>query len=150
MAKIKVGGILGIASFLIDQITKWVVVDQLPPYKSVSVLGSVVRFTHIKNPMAAWGIPIGGTLSLVLLPVAIFVVILIYRFKARTPAERVALALVIGGAAGNLVDRIRWGSVIDFIDIGVSSLRWPVFNLADAWVTIGIILIFYTTLKKRK
>ena len=150
MAKIKVGGILGIASFLIDQITKWVVVDQLPPYKSVSVLGSVVRFTHIKNPMAAWGIPIGGTLSLVLLPVAIFVVILIYRFKARTPAERVALALVIGGAAGNLVDRIRWGSVIDFIDIGVGSLRWPVFNLADAWVTIGIILIFYTTLKKRK
>ena len=150
MAKIKVGGILAVLCFLIDQITKWVVINHLPPYRSVSLIGDIVRFTHIRNPMAAWGIPISGTLSLVLLPAAIVVVILIYRFKARTLGERVALSLVLGGAAGNLLDRIRWGSVVDFIDIGVGTLRWPVFNLADAWVTVGIILVFYATLKKRK
>lgn len=150
MSKIKVVGIFGISSFLIDQIAKWILIHQLPPHKSVPVLGNIIRFTHVRNPMAAWGLPIGGALSLIVLPAAIGLVILIYRFKAKTLTERIALSIVLGGALGNLLDRIRWGNVVDFIDIGIGSLRWPVFNLADVFVTIGMFLIVYTILKKRK
>lgn len=150
MSKVKIAGLFGISSFFIDQITKWVLTNRLPLHKSVSILGNSIRFTHVRNPMAAWGLPIGGTLSLIILPVAIGVVLLIYRFRARTLAERIALSIVLGGATGNLVDRIRWGNVVDFIDVGIGNLRWPVFNFADVFVTIGMFLMIYTILKKRR
>ncbi len=150
MSKIKVAGIFGVSSFLVDQISKWIIVEQLPLYKPVPILGNTVRLIHIRNPMAAWGLPIGGTLSLIILPIAIGVVILVYRFKAQTTTERIALSMVLGGAAGNLLDRIRWGNVVDFIEVGIGNLRWPVFNLADAFVTVGMCLIVYTVLKKRR
>lgn len=150
MSKIKTFGIFGTLSFLSDQITKWILINQLPPYKSVSILDDFIKFTHIRNPMAAWGLPIGGTLSLIVLPLAIGAVLLIYRFRAQTLSEKISLSIVLGGAAGNLLDRIRWGNVVDFIDIGIGNLRWPVFNLADVYVTLGICLIIYNILKKRR
>jgi signal peptidase II len=150
VAKLRFAILLSISSFLIDQVTKAIVVTQIPLHSSVSILGNTVRFTHIRNPMAAWGLPIGGTLSLIVLPVAIGMVVLIYRLRARTLTERIALSIILGGAVGNLIDRIRWGNVVDFIDIGVGNLRWPVFNMADAFVTIGMFLMIYTILKKRR
>ena len=149
MSELKTAGIFGIASLLIDQATKWIVIRQIPLHQSLSVIDDVVRLTHVRNPLAAWGLPIRGTPSLVIPPIAIVVVIVIYKYRAKTPIERVALAIVVGGAAGNFVDRVRWRYVIDFIDVGVGNLRWPVFNLADAFITLGMILIFYAALKRR-
>lgn len=150
MAKIKLAILLSLWSFLIDQVTKGILVTKVPLHSSVSILGNVVRFTHIRNPMAAWGLPIGGTLSLIVLPIAIGIVVLVYRFRAQTLTERIALSIILGGALGNLIDRIRWGNVVDFIDIGVGNVRWPVFNMADAFVTVGMLLVIYTILKKRR
>lgn len=150
MSKIKTFAVFGTLSFLSDQATKWILINQIPPHGSVPLFFSIVRFTHVRNPMAAWGLPIGGTLSLIVLPLAIVIVILVYRLRAHTLGEKIALSVVLGGAAGNFLDRIRWGYVVDFIDIGIGNLRWPVFNLADVYVTLGICLIIYDILRKRR
>jgi signal peptidase II len=149
VGKLKVAGIFGITSLLIDQVSKWIVIRYIPFHQSIPVVDDVIRLTHVRNPMAAWGIPISGTPALIILPVAIVIVVIIYTLRARSFLEKVALAIVLGGAAGNFVDRVRWRYVIDFIDIGAGGVRWPVFNLADAFITIGMILIFYAALKKR-
>jgi len=149
VSKIKTFAIFGTLSFLSDQATKWILIDQIPPHKSVPVFSSFLKFTHVRNPMAAWGLPIGGTLSLIVLPLAIVIVLLVYRLRAHTLSEKIALSIVLGGAAGNFVDRVRWGYVVDFIDIGIRNVRWPVFNLADVYVTLGICLIVYDILRRR-
>ena len=86
---------------------------------------------------------------MIVLPLAIVIVLLIYRLRAHTLSEKIALSIVLGGAAGNFVDRVRWGYVVDFIDIGIRNVRWPVFNLADVYVTLGICLIVYDILRRR-
>jgi len=69
------------------------------------------------------------------------VLYLFARDAYRSLANRVLLGCILGGALGNLVDRIRWGRVVDFIDVGIGTVRWPVFNVADSAVTLGVILL---------
>lgn len=140
----------------------------LPGYPygtSFPVLGEFLRFTYIENPGMAFGIDIGGKLFFSLFSVAASAAILVYLYRAREEPLmfRLSLALILGGAVGNLIDRVFYGvifneaplfygRVVDFIDVdffnvsifGYSLHRWPVFNIADASVTCGVLILIFS------
>jgi signal peptidase II len=117
---------------------------------SVPVIGELVRFTYTRNPGVAFGIGNHFPFPYYLFSIAAALLILYLFFRQRVPstARRLALALILGGALGNLVDRVTAGEVVDFIEIGWSRWHWPVFNVADSAVTIGVVL-FALALPKR-
>ena len=138
--------------FAADLLTKTLVQRELAFRESVGVLGQVVRFTYIVNEGAAFGLYLGDaskTIFLVLSSLAAALVLGVYVYgEDEGWLKRFALALILGGALGNIHDRIRYGSVVDFIDIGVGSYRWPIFNVADIAVTVGAILLGLAYLRR--
>jgi len=127
----------------LDQLTKALASGHLVPGEPVPVLGNFLRVTLVHNTGAAFGLFPGSRLPFILVSVlAIAVVLYLFARDAyRSLANRVLLGCILGGALGNLVDRIRWGRVVDFIDVGLGQVRWPVFNVADSAVTLGVILL---------
>jgi signal peptidase II len=130
-------------ALLADLATKWLVTSRFELWESVNVLGDFFRLTYIHNPGAVFGIRLGSSyLHLALSGVAMAVVI---SMLVKTPASNrwagTGLALVLGGAVGNIVDRLRFGVVIDFLDFGIGDFRWYVFNIADACVSVGVVLL---------
>ena len=132
-----------------DQLSKkWIDINMIQ-YESWNIIGSFLRFTYVKNPGIAFGISVGGyTLLLVLLSIfaTIFVAYIHWTERNNHPLISNGLALILGGAIGNLIDRLsvlyvdKYEGVIDFIDIGTMNYRWYTFNLADTAVTIGMAL----------
>ncbi|MFQ5676376.1 MAG: signal peptidase II, partial [bacterium] len=115
------------------------------------IIGNWIRLTYIENPGMAFGIQVGGQPFFTVFAVIATLIIFVYIFKARGEkiSLRFALALILGGAIGNLIDRFLYGKVVDFVDIGVGNTRWPIFNLADSAVTIGMmILIMFVVFDK--
>lgn len=141
-----------ILTVLADQVSKALVQRTLHLRESVQIIGSFLKFTYILNPNGAFGLPIGGKSFFIVFSVIAGLFILYYLFVL--PREKTwskgALALILGGAVGNLIDRFRFGEVIDFIDVGVRSTRWPVFNVADSGVTVGVILLLYALVLKKE
>jgi len=127
----------------LDQATKHLAASRLMPGESISVLGDFIRLTLVHNTGAAFGLFPGSRVPFIVVSVvAIGVVLyLFFRETYRSVANRVLLGCILGGAIGNLVDRVRLGYVVDFIDIGFGMARWPVFNAADSAVTIGVLLL---------
>ncbi len=113
-------------------------------HQSYPLLGEVVQLTYIRNPGAAFGITFGGRWVYLVLSVIACAVMVYYLFKLPAGERwgRYAMLGILGGALGNLIDRALFGEVTDFIDIGVGAYRWPIFNVADTAITIGIILLF--------
>jgi signal peptidase II len=129
-----------------DLITKAWVQSRFRLGESVGVLGDWLRLTYVLNPGAAFGIHVGPWSRPVFVSLAVVAVLaLAHVVRLTPPAERLrlwALALIMGGALGNLTDRLRaHASVVDFLDVGVGPVRWPVFNLADVGVTVGAVLL---------
>lgn len=132
------GGVL-----VLDQLTKWLVSTRLLLGEPVPVLGDVVRLTLVHNRGAAFGLFPGSRLPFIIVSIlAIAVVLYLFQRDAyRSGLSRVLLGGILGGALGNLIDRARLGYVVDFIEVGVGSLKWPVFNVADSAVTLGVIIL---------
>jgi signal peptidase II len=128
---------------VLDQITKLAVKERFYLGESIALLGDFLRFTYIQNPGMAFGISFGSPMFFTIFASIASVVILIYLYRMRREPfhSRLSLALILGGAIGNLIDRFAYGKVIDFIDIGFNDTRWPVFNVADSAVTIGMIIL---------
>lgn len=138
-------GILGTVLAL-DIVTKLWVQRSFRPYQQVEILGDYVRLTYIFNPGAAFGIYLGESSRLVFLTLSLVALAALLAMYWITPASNrvrlAAIALVCGGAIGNLIDRVRSArGVVDFVDIGIGDMRWPVFNVADVAVTTGAILL---------
>lgn len=129
----------------LDQGTKYLVQKMMGLYTSIPVIGNVLKLTYIRNPGAAFGISMGNRYLFVGLSVLACAVMAYYFW--RLPREeawgRFSLTLIFGGAIGNLIDRLLYGEVTDFIEVGVAGYYWPVFNVADMAVTIGVILLFF-------
>jgi signal peptidase II len=158
---------------LADQVTKvavkggnipWLGVhwDGMTYGQSIPVLGDFFRLTYIENPGMAFGIDFGGKIFFSVLSILASVAILVYMVRMRRAPSgfRVSLALILGGAVGNLIDRAFYGliygdgglfqgRVVDFFDMDFFNIslgsyhltRWPVFNIADASVTVGVLLL---------
>ncbi len=174
--------ILNLSLFIVlaDQATKLAIKGITIPFLGIqvhglllgsshAVIGDFLRITYIENPGMAFGIDIGGKLFFSLFSIVASIGILLYLYKARNEnfLFRVSLALILGGAVGNLIDRVFYGvlfndgglfygKVVDFIDadffnvnlFGYHITRWPVFNIADASVTCGVILMLFAHRKK--
>jgi signal peptidase II len=135
-----------------DQGSKLLVERRMTLGQSIPILGDLFRLTFIRNAGGAFGIFLGG--SWFYLVSSLVAVILIFCYLRRVSAgqvwSRLSLALILGGALGNLIDRLRTGAVTDFLDFGIGRLRWPVFNLADAAVTVGVAIFLITILLRKK
>jgi signal peptidase II len=128
---------------VLDQTTKWLASSRLDLGQPVALLGDFVRLTLVHNTGAAFGLFPGsrGPFIVVSLLAIGVVLYLFLRETYRSIMNRVLLGCILGGAIGNLIDRVRLGWVIDFIDLGLGSARWPVFNVADSAVTLGVLLL---------
>lgn len=133
----------GGAVLILDQVTKAVVAHTMVQGQSISVVGDFFRITYIHNSGAAFGLNLGSSLLHTLVSLVAMMALgwLFWSTPRGQRFTRVALSLVLGGALGNIVDRVRIHEVIDFLDFGVSTLRWPVFNVADTFVTVGVLLL---------
>lgn len=132
-----------------DIVTKRLALSSLPP-RSVphEVLGEYVRFTLAFNPGVAFGFHLGGASRWVFSILTVVILgVLLQLYRAAEPRDRVrrlAIALVAGGAIGNLIDRLRWSAgVVDFIDIGVGDIRFWTFNVADMAVSTGAVALIW-------
>lgn len=128
----------------VDQASKYLIQQMMDLNTSILVLGDLLRLTYIRNPGAAFGIMIGNRYFFLVLSLLACGVMIYYFYKMPASERwgRLALTLILGGAVGNLIDRIRYSEVTDFIDVGFGAYRWPVFNVADIAVTVGVILLF--------
>jgi signal peptidase II len=148
--------LVALAVLAFDQWTKWLVEAHLPHLSSTEVIPGLLNFTHVRNTGVAFGLFAANghdlhTLALSLVGLLALAVVLVYFW--RTPASDrlllTALALVLGGAVGNLADRIAGGAVTDFIDVYVGTYHWHTFNVADSAITIGLVLMAWDALRTR-
>jgi signal peptidase II len=131
----------------LDFITKKIILANVMMHESINVL-PFLRIVHVENEGAAFGsfTNLGNNVFIIISIIAI-IFILIYISKVHQKLEFISLSLVLGGAIGNLLDRLQTGKVIDFIDFYVGKWHWPAFNVADSALTVGIILFIISNLK---
>ncbi|UCF19143.1 MAG: signal peptidase II [Gemmatimonadota bacterium] len=137
------------ACLLLDIITKRWATRALVPFERNEVLGDVVRLTLTFNQGAAFGIGLGSSSRWILLAVSILMLAIVYRWYRSSgqaqPGQVIGLALIAGGAIGNLLDRLLSArGVVDFIDVGVAETRWWTFNVADMGVSVGAALVLWS------
>jgi signal peptidase II len=141
---------------LVDQVTKVQVLKTMPLLKSIVVIPGFFNLTHVHNPGGAFGfLAQNGSpwRHWMFLAAAVIALSMILYFHHQTPKTHpllgLGLALIFGGAIGNLIDRLRFGEVIDFLDFYVAHLHWPTFNVADSAVTVGVgIFVLHILFKK--
>lgn len=140
--------VVAVATVILDQVTKAAVVGGMDLNERSPVFGTFLRLTYIKNSGAVFGMMKGASTYFTffsIIAAAVLVVVLIIARRAST-LVRVSLGLVLGGAVGNLIDRLRFGAVVDFLDVGISeSVRWPCFNVADSAITVGVFLLIISS-----
>ncbi len=133
---------------LIDQASKLLIIENFTEGKSVSIIGDLLYFQFIFNEGGAMGTRIGPSWVYTVLTIAALILIVRYLFsdKSENMTTAFALSLISGGAVGNLIDRIRFGKVVDFIDLDFPDIeflnlyRWFTFNIADAAISIGLVV----------
>ncbi|HHW02947.1 MAG TPA: signal peptidase II [Thermoanaerobacterales bacterium] len=131
----------GLLVFAADQLSKYIIQMNMEPYESLPILKGIFHITYVQNTGAAFSILRGKTYFFTIVSFAIILAIIFFIRKI-SPEKRLlrfVMALVLGGAAGNLVDRLRFGYVVDFFDFRI----WPVFNIADSAIVVGVIILAY-------
>ncbi len=147
---------LALAVLALDQWTKWLVESHLPSPSSREIIPGFFHLSHVKNTGVAFGLLAdlgdeGAAWMLALLGLAAISVVAVYfqRTPARETALLTALSLVLGGAVGNLLDRVTAGAVTDFLGVYIGSYRWPDFNVADSAISIGLGLLILDSFRAR-
>ena len=143
-----------IGILFLDQWTKSLVVQKLPLYQRVEVIQGFFNLTHVRNTGGAFGVfggekgGLGSILFVIVSFVAIGAIIFLFlKIKENEKTLALSFSLILSGAAGNLIDRLRYGEVVDFIDFHLSTSHWPAFNVADSAICIGIGLMALELLK---
>ncbi|NKB19775.1 MAG: signal peptidase II [Alphaproteobacteria bacterium] len=153
MGPTRAGTLIALLTILFDQLSKWWIlnVTMVPP--RIIPVTSFFDLVLVHNRGASFGIfsdaPGWASVALIVFAIIISIALAIWMWRVKEMLLAVALALVIGGAIGNVIDRIRFGAVVDFLDFHVSGWHWPAFNVADAGITIGVILLILDSLKSR-
>jgi signal peptidase II len=141
-------GLIALGVIAVDRGSKMVVdgMDLAAPYQ---LIGSYLQIIRGENRGGLFGMVQGSAPLLALLSVGVILALIIYHERERLPRVSpltVGVGLLIGGAIGNLIDRVAFGYVLDFIDVGVGSLRFWTFNIADAGISLGIVILLVDTL----
>jgi signal peptidase II len=141
-----------LGTLLLDQISKLAILLFMQPGESIPLLSDFVRITFVRNSGAAFGLLSGNKMTFLFTSSLAIAALLFLFFRSRRTRADISsyLVLVIAGAIGNLIDRLRLGEVVDFVDIGWKNVRWPVFNVADAAVTVGVLFFLYRCLVRRR
>jgi signal peptidase II len=140
-----------IITILIDQITKILIVNFLTPLDSpIEVIGSLLRFKLTYNPYGVFGLAFGPDILYYILSLAGIIVLIYVGFTLQDKTGVVVFGFIVGGAIGNVVDRLRLNYVIDFIDMGIGNMRWFTYNFADAFITVGALFLLVRELFSRK
>lgn len=144
------------ATVIIDQLVKSYIRSTMALHESVSVIPGFFSITHGTNPGAAFGFlakapPPFRTFFLVIVSIVAIALILyfIVKNKATDNLLTLSLSLIMGGAVGNLIDRVRAGEVTDFLDFSIASYHWPAFNMADSFISVGAVILIYEIFKRR-
>lgn len=138
---------LVIVFFVIDLISKILISNNLVLYKSYVIIDNFFNLTYVKNTGAAWSILSNKIPLLIIISSVIIILsfIYIYKNKARNNCIKVSYAMILGGSIGNWFDRIVYGYVIDFFDFNIFGYNFPIFNLADTFIVLGIIIYIIGT-----
>jgi len=131
----------------LDQITKYMIITSFNAYDSIEIF-PFLNIVSVRNTGAAFGM-FRGLGSSFFIVISIAAIIFIGTLIMRNVYNFIGLSLILGGAVGNLIDRLIYGKVVDFIDFSVGNFHWPAFNVADSSLTIGIGIILITSLLKK-
>lgn len=132
----------------VDQLTKTLLVEALRPGESTSVVGDLVRFVHAQNTGGLFGLFRDGAPIFAIASIGVIAMIAWYHGRSgRSPYMTLTLGLLLGGAIGNLLDRLRFGYVVDWVDAGIGGLRWYTFNVADAAISGALLLLILLALR---
>lgn len=144
---VRLVGWLALTVFAGDQLTKWWAGRVLVPGESHPVLPGIFHLTLVRNTGVAFGLFAHAGMIVLIVTAGIVAVLVITSMRRPpiSPLVSVAMGLVLGGATGNLLDRLRLGAVIDFLDFRV----WPVFNVADSCITVGAVLLAWVWSQSR-
>jgi len=140
--------LLAFAIIVIDQLTKWWVIANMELRESITVIENFFYITSHRNTGAAWGILAGKMTFFYIITAVVIVVICYYiqKFAKDSTLTGVALGLILGGAIGNFIDRLIHKEVVDFFDVYLGSYNYPIFNIADSALVVGVILVLIATL----
>lgn len=144
--------IISLICIVIDQIIKIVVTTNLEFAHSINVITNFFRITYLQNTGAAWSILSGNRIFLVMITLIALIIIYYFFIKNQklTNTENIFYGILIGGILGNLIDRIKFGYVIDYLDFNIFSYHYPVFNFADICIVISIIILVLINIKEDK
>ncbi|HKD16443.1 MAG TPA: signal peptidase II [Thermoanaerobaculia bacterium] len=140
---------VSLAVLFLDQWSKGLVTRTMEVHQSKTIINDVFDLTYVRNTGAAFGLfaSVDSSVKAILLnsiAVIVFLIVSAYALRSSHKSVRlqVGLALILGGAVGNLLDRVRFGYVVDFLDFSISGHHWPAFNVADSAICIGVALLF--------
>ena len=128
---------------VLDQWSKWAIKTSFNLYQSKPVIQDLLHFTYVTNDGMAFGLSFpGGRHVLLIMTILLtgFIIGFLWKEKNGHPLIKYGLALILSGAIGNLIDRLIYGKVVDFLDLMIGDFHWYIFNIADSSVTIGMIL----------
>ena len=146
---------IGFAIVIIDQVTKYWVMQSMRLHESIPVVPNLFSVTYIRNPGAAFGLLAGSSNAFRMVffgLTSLFALALLGTILFRLPEKdwigQLSIAGILGGAIGNLIDRLRFGEVIDFLDVYVEAYHWPAFNVADSAISIGAVMLLWDALRQ--
>jgi signal peptidase II len=131
--------LIAILVVLLDQITKFLARSLMGPFDTIKVL-PFLHLVSVRNEGAAFGL-FKGFGNIPFIAISLIAVMVVIVLLVRGKEERFGLALILGGAIGNMIDRITLGSVTDFVDVFVGRFHWPAFNVADSALTVGLVVM---------
>jgi signal peptidase II len=138
---------IAVAVVIVDQLTKAWLVANVAQGGAIEVVGDWLRLIHGRNDGGLFGLFQGSAIVLAVASLAVIGLIVAYHARAKPSVVlSVALGLLLGGAIGNLIDRIRYGYVVDFVDAGIGDLRFYTFNVADSAISVAILLLILLAL----
>lgn len=143
-----------VAIVVLDQLTKIIVDRSMPLHQSTPIIDGLFNLTYVRNTGAAFGIFAGSAeifrrpfLILVSILASVFIIVMMKRLSEKETGLITGLSFILGGAIGNLIDRVIYGEVIDFLDFYWRNYHWPAFNIADSFITIGVGIMLYRLYK---
>ncbi|UTH12443.1 signal peptidase II [Macrococcoides canis] len=145
-------GLLSIALILVDQLTKYMIVKSMEIGESISIIGDILKITSHRNYGAAWGMLQNQMIFFYIITVIVLIALCYFYYKeaADNLLMQSGLMLIFAGAIGNFIDRLFRGNVVDFIDTKIINYDFPIFNVADSCLTIGVFILLYELLFNQK